>query len=319
MTLNVTTHRRRQTREQREWTLFTDWCSSMSVSSLPAASETVAQFLAAFPASMDAHGHRVRTIRRAHERAGVAFDIPSPPHTALQIGDEWAPLPEALSNLQPYQHPKYVPAAVRARRDGWLLVIIGFAGLTREEAQVVAETDVSLFPRLAVRGVDIPRASSPDECCACAVTRWLRVVYLASWGQRTELVETVSPGQDQTAHDCRVGLDGTWRKAKTLLPSINQYGHVLAEPLSLRSITTIMKRRQRVRRDRDLGDQKIRTVATGRFAQATPNELADAYDDVDQQLAAILLRSTQILQESDEMLERISDLSRPVGTPRPND
>ncbi|WP_311245310.1 MULTISPECIES: hypothetical protein [unclassified Microbacterium] len=308
---------RRPSREAREWALFLDWCTSTKAPALPTTSDTIAAFLAAFPASLDAQGHRVRTIRRAHARAGEPLELPStPPRSALQSGDGWASLPDALANLSPYQHRKYFAQAMRARRDGWLLVLIGVVGLSRAEARSVMQAEVTLFPSLSIRDVPIPKSDPAAACAACAVTRWLRIVGAASRHWWTDVKESVTPDQDQLSHDCRSSLDGVWREAETLLPAIDQYGHVTSDPMSPKSITAVMKRRQRVGGSVDR-DQVIRTVSTGRFARATPNELADAYDDVDAQLAAVLLRSAQILQESDEMLDRISSLTRPVEATPP--
>ena len=44
---------------------------------------------------------------------------------------------------------------------------------------------------------------------------------------------------------------------------------------------------------------------SGRYADATMNELAAAYDDVDQRAAALLLRLREIVGEGDEMLDHL--------------
>lgn len=299
---------RRPSREERDWTLFTDWCASLDVSPLPADEDLLARFLTDFPASIHAQGRRVKAIRLAHERADVPFEPATPSGlSAFRVGDGWATAGEVLAHVPVYQHRKNFAAAMRARRDAWLVVLLGVMNLTRSEARTVTPNEVSLFPTLTIRGVRIEKATRPDECEACAVTRWLRIVGAASHSWWTDVKEAVSPDQDLTRHDCLTGLDGIWRRSPTLLPAIDKHGFVSAEPMSTRAISASMALRQSII-SQSTPDQALRTTSTGRFASATPNELADAYDDVDDQLAALLLRSSRILEESDEMLQRISSI-----------
>lgn len=294
------------TQESRDWELFIDWCKSMDLPFLPASTDAVAEFLTAFPAPMRTQGRRVRSIRKHHAATGTHLDLP---HTATprpwREGEQWSSLPQALSQLPVYRHQKGLPVALRGRRDGWLLVLVGMVGLSRNDARQLPEDMVSLFPRLSIAGHRVPREEPPAECPACAVTRWLRVAGAASFGWRQEIVEAVGPGGDPLEHhDCAVGLDGSWRQANTLLPAIDRYGWVSAEPMSARAVSATVALRQ-VPGVPDALESPVARPAAGRFARASMDELADAYDDVDERAAALLLRLKEIVGEGDEMLDHL--------------
>lgn len=292
--------------ESRDWDLFVDWCSSMDLPSLPADADTVAEFLHAFPTSNRAQGRRVKAIRKHHQAAGLTLDLPtgSAP-SAWRSGGGWATLPQALAQLPVYRHPKGLPMALRGRRDAWLLILVGVLGLSRSTARDLPESAVVLFPQLTIAGGLVRPSDPPAECPSCAVSRWLRVAGAASFGWRQDIIEAISPvGNPLGVHDCRAGLDGAWRRASTLLPSIDRHGWVSADAMSVRAISATMALRQ-VRGERDLPEQPVAVRSSGRFARATMNELADAYDDVDERAAALLLRLKEIVGEGDEMLDRI--------------
>lgn len=297
-------------RETRDWGLFADWSRSFGRDPLPTSAELVGEFLAAFPAALETQGRRVRAIRRAHERAGLPLELPGSDSTrAFRTGTRWATVPQALAQVPKYQHRKNMARALRGRRDGWLIVLIGVLGLTREQARSVHQRDVVLFPTLSVLERPVPRAASPDECAACAVTRWLRVAGAASFGWWNDIKDAVSPdGVEETDHDCLTGLDGTWRQAETLLPAVDRHGWVTAVPMSARAISSVTAERQTPGQTAELPRWQP-TVATGRFAAASLREVADAYDEVDQRAAAALLRLKEIVGESDEMLDHIKSFA----------
>jgi hypothetical protein len=293
-------------RENRDWTLFVDWCESMRVPPLPTTPEEIADFLKEFPAAIETQGRRVRAIRKAHERAGEALSLPTGQVvTAWRKGPEAVELHRALAQLPKYRHRRGFQIALRGRRDGWLLVLIGYLGLTRNQARELHQSQVGLFPRLSINSEPIPKTEPAAECPACAVTRWLRVAGAASFGWWNEVKETVSPvGVDEHHHDCAVGLDGAWRQAETLLPSIDRHGWVTTSPMSTRAISTVIARRQMFGEISEI-QSRPRPVATGRFAHASSNELADAYDDVDQRAAALLLRLKEVVGEADDMIDHL--------------
>lgn len=298
-------------RESQDWELFADWCLSMELAPLPTSVETISEFLAAFPAPLETQGRRVRAIRRAHERAGEPLALPTAPvPSALREGAQWAPVTRALAQVQKYEHPKNFHAALRGRRDGWLIVLVGFLGLSRNQARGLCQSDVQLAPDITVRGALVPRDDTirATECPACAVTRWLRIVGAASLGFRGEVQHLVNPeGVDGTAHDCATDPDDSWRQATTLLPSIDRYGWVSSVPMTARSVSATMARRQTLGPLDQIRTLPVRTE--GRFATATLDEVADVYDDVDRQAAAILLRLQQILGDTTQMLDHLTDFN----------
>lgn len=300
----------RLSREARDWSLFVDWCESMETPPVPATAELVADFLAAFPAPLEAQGRRVKAIRRAHERSGAPLALPTAePVRAFREGAKWASVTRVLAEVPKYHHPKNFQAALRGRRDGWLIVLIGVLGLSRQAARYLDQSDIVLFPRLTIKDKPIARTGPPSECPACAVTRWLRVAGEASSGWSDTVKRIVSPiGLDESAHDCAVGLDGSWRQASTLLPGVDRHGWVSPEPMSTRAISAAIAFRQALSGVTE-SRQHLSPPATGRFAEATLNELADAYDDVNQRAAAALLRLNEILEESNEMLDHIKSFA----------
>ncbi|MCI4659672.1 hypothetical protein [Cryobacterium zhongshanensis] len=294
-------------REARDWELFVDWCASMGTNALPTTAEVIADFLTEFPAPMEAQGRRVRAIRKAHENEGVPLALPTDRRASvLREGPEWASVPRALAQLPTYGHPKVLEAVIRGRRDGWLIVLVGILGLSRNEARLLEQTDVELFPRLAIKGHPVPRTDPASECLACAVTRWLHVAGAASFGFRNELLDVISPiGIDPAAHDCDIGLDGVWRQANTLLPWVDRHGWVSADPMSSRSVSATLAHRQALG---PVAEIRAYVAPTGgRYEHATMNELADAYDDVDTKVAAMLLHLNEILDESAEVLDHLKE------------
>ncbi|MET0885012.1 MAG: hypothetical protein ABWX92_01055 [Mycetocola sp.] len=281
----------------------------MAVTSLPTSAETVSEFLTAFPAPIESQGRRVRAIRRAHERAGAPLELPKGPMpSVLREGGPWAPVPRALAQVVKYHHPKGAHVAIRGRRDGWLIVLVGTLGFTRNEARSVTQADVQLFPQITIKGRAVARTEPATECPACAVTRWLRIAGDASLGFKSEVWRTISPiDVDEDEHDCEVGLDGLWRKASTLLPAVDSHGWVTAKAMSARSISAAMARRQTLG---VVAEIKKRARPTGgRFADASMNELADAFSDVDERAAAVLLRLNEIVGESTDMLDHLKEIS----------
>lgn len=298
-------------RETRDWVLFADWCESMDTAtlhraSLPTTAETVADFLVAFPAPIEAQGRRVRAIRRAHEHAQAPLDLPTTlPARLWREGAQWASVPRALAQVPKYQHALRRPAAaIRGRRDAWLIVLVGILGLSRNEARNLLESEVDLFPRITIKCQPIVKADPATECPACAVTRWLRIAGLASIGFWGTVKDTVRPdGFNDVEHDCASALDGTWRDAATLLPAVDRHGGVSAIPMSDRAVSTNVAYRQSLGPIAWRPGETAHSPSTGRFANATMNELANAYDDVDEKAAALLLRLKEIVGEGDEMLD----------------
>lgn len=271
---------------------------------MPTTFDVIKQFLTEYPAAISTHGRRIKAIRCAHAEANVPLDLEiwSAPQV-IRTGDQWAGISEALRHLPRTRYP----VGLRGRRDAWLLVLVGTLGFTRSEAHSILESDVCLFPQMTIRNILVPQAELTKECPKCAVTRWLRISNLAAFGARMELRGILDPTLDQEVHDCWEGLNGEWRASPQLLPPIDRYGWVdNSQPLSLRSISTIVARCQG---NPDPIEQAYKKkVATGRFRDASINDLADAYDDVDERLAALMLRTKEVLGESDELFHRITEI-----------
>ena len=284
-----------------DWELFQDWCAAVGKPALPAAPETVTEFLRAVPGRASTDHRRLQAIRRAHQhaRAELPIDMPERAST-LRSGSGWVSVTRALAQLPTLRFP----VGFRGRRDGWLLVLLGELGLSRREALSVTEADVHLYPELHIAGRPVSRSAAAEECPACAVYRWLRVVGPAESGRRQEVRVMLDPnGVDDTTHDCGVGLDGSWREADVLAPAIDRYGFVSGVALSRESVSDIMRTRQRVTGEPLRGS--TRALSSGRFKDATSAELAAAYDEVDQRLAELLARVGAAVDEGADVLGRI--------------
>ncbi|ROR76036.1 hypothetical protein SAMN06295974_3817 [Plantibacter flavus] len=291
-------------REARDWELFVDWCVSMSLAPLPTSGATTEAFLEAFPAAAATQIRRRRVIHKQNSAVGVASEAPV--SSALRHGDGWASVSRALAQVPKYHYPTGFQEAVRGRRDGWLIVLVGVLGMNRQQAVDVTTDDVTVSPHLSICGQAVERSESADECAACAVTRWLRVVGdLTPWFNKAAITRVVSPiGVEQSSHDCGVDVDRAWKDATTLLPSINRHGHPVDSPLSLRSISATMARRQQFGEVATIQEYTVRTG--GRFANATSSELAAAQDDVDARLDEMSAWLKALLAETTETLDHLT-------------
>lgn len=293
-----------KTQLDREWNLFVDWCESMQLEAIPASMESISAFLQEFPAPLSTQTRRIKAIRRAHNEATVPFYIARPDTLkVIRDGEKWANLSQAIT-----QTPKLrYPIGLRGRRDAFLLVLIGTLEMTRKEAQSVQESDIVLFPELMIQGRPVLVSEPARSCPKCAITRWLRIVNLAAFGAKSDMRVLLDPMTSLETHDCYTGLTGEWRYAPILLPGIDKYGWINnTYPISLRSISAIVARCQGSPESEE--KQFIRPEATGRFKDATSNELAYAYDDVDERLTELLLKTNKILGESNNLLEDINEL-----------
>ena len=277
------------------WSLFTDWCLSREHELAAVTPEALDEFFTDVPVAPSTRRARARSIRGALAAAGIQLDEAAESRATTWHTDNVGPALAQLPTLR-------FPTGLRGRRDGWLLVLVGALGLSRAEALRVTTDDVVLYGGLRVAARPVARAAIAAECPLCAVHRWLRVVGPAANGYRSEIQLTLDPrGADPDAHDCEVGLDGTWRVAPTLLPSIDRHGWLRNVPLSAVAVSNIMAVRQR-----DTGFVEratARRVYDGPYAEATSAQLADAYDDVDARLTELLARTAELLGSTDDMLE----------------
>lgn len=237
-------------RTDRHWALFADWCTATDQRPLPASPDTLLAFLAELPAGPATTRRRLRDIDVAHRIAGL------PPPSA-------APAFDAL--LRPERPPRFDPALVAAalemipvvdwpagfvgRRDAALVVLVCVAGLTRAQIRTLRHTlgqgqlDEAALPAL-------PTTPRPDDCPACALSRWLRVhLTLTAEGWRVvrnQLADLAETSADEGVHDCTQPLATSAaleQDTAPLFPPITRHGNPETWALSTRSVTTIVATR----------------------------------------------------------------------------
>ncbi len=295
------------------WRLYADWCASHGVHPLPADTQRLSQYLAEVPAGLPTQARRIQAIRLVHEEMRVPLVLPgseadeAPP---AEPAEDRVDLTRALAQLRPYAHRKYAPAAIRARRDGWLLVLSDHVGLTRNKARLLPSDAIILFPEMTISGVTVESGGDPQECVKCAVTRWLRIVGDVALGFRNNAAQYLSPeSYSPVEHDCLIGLDGYWRNAPTLMPAVDQHGWASGSTISARAVSTILAERHRPSAVDIQIPTSVRTPSRGPVTREEISDLADAYDEADRIAAELLQRIEQMLGETDETLARIADVT----------
>lgn len=291
----------------REWALFTDWCVSWELSSLPAEAGTVARFLDAVPGAVSTRAVRVRAIRHHHQAAGHRLEMPGltrPPDTLWREDDGLLGVEQAIGQLPRFRFP----AGLRGRRDGFILIAAGVAGLTRNQIHHLTPKDITLTGNshsnregVRVGGTLVGAGEDPRWCLRCGVTRWLRVLgpaWVGDRGQVRDLLDVTRADPDE--HDCGVPVAGPWRQADQVVVGLDTHGWVRpGVGLSTRSISVLV------------GPHRVPTGFTepaavtpgtgGRFATVTQDELYTAQDDLDQKVAHALLTTQQLLSEAETL------------------
>lgn len=216
------------------WTLYRDWCVAIGRVPLPTDPGLLAAFDARFPAAPATQRRRRRAVLRAHLTAG---------HPVRQSGSVpvvGAGAAAVLSSIQ----VRGWPGGVSGRRDAFLIALR--MHLTRPE---LARADaVAVLAVLA----DTTEGSEPGGCVRCGLTRWLRVLTVASAGgwrsvQRRMAGQFPAAAGDETGHDCQRSLRPGWRLLP-LLPAVDRHGNVdVTGPISGRAITAATSRRQQQR------------------------------------------------------------------------
>jgi hypothetical protein len=240
-------------------------------------------FVDAFPAARATQVGRLAVILAVHAQAGVEIDAPrltGHPNSLWAARLGMLPPQGALAQLPRYRFP----AGLVGRRDGFLIVLTGTFGLTRNQARTVTPDDITISPgHASIRGEMIPAADRPGECPRCSVAAWLMVIaphYERLRGSYLPLLDptTADPG----VHVCRDDVGVLWRSG-VVLPSIDHTGAVgTGGPISARAITTIMRhRRTPTGQTEKLGPV---LAPVGRYRNATSHELVSAQDDVLDQL-----------------------------------
>lgn len=221
----------------RDWGLFCDWCAATGACALPATVATVERFAESVGGASSTRARRVRAVRAMHARHGYAV-----PHGTSGGHDTRSiPFEDAVRRI-PVQG---WPEGVTGRRDGFVLALLGAAGLTRRQVRELATSGIEVDRGfVVVGGVELTASGDPASCPVCACTRWLRL--LAPWTSHGRAaVRRVLAGQHVAApvaggrHDCGLDVPGAWRDAVVLVPSVDRHGWMSEVSLSGRAMTAI--------------------------------------------------------------------------------
>ncbi|AYY13199.1 hypothetical protein EF847_11315 [Actinobacteria bacterium YIM 96077] len=248
--------------------LYVDWCASWDIEPLGADAHTVLRFLRECPAAPATLARRVREINVMHERAG----LPAPGHDEAIRGHIRAMAGQPVQPATRFDTTRVMtalaqipvhawPRALAGRRDAAVLALVCLGGLTRRQ---VCDLALGLLrvDESAVRGLPGPVASLERTdvaaaCPVCAYTRWLRLArcgHATGWrGTREWLAgEFDTMGHHPERHDCERPLPTTAPYAgRPLFTGFDQHGWPLRQPLSTRSVTTIIATRLRAADDAD--------------------------------------------------------------------
>ena len=283
--------------------LYKDWCLSHDYPLDQPTEQRLSLWAAECPSAASTTLHRQLSVGRVLGLPAGA-QRPVRAHTASVFdgrrSKDWFSVPEAFRAL---------PGGLHGRRDGFLLAVLD-GGASVNAVRRIAESSISLLPRPVVAGTEPPVTDEPAFCGRCAVTRWLRVVGPAARGAKSEVREILAVDSHRAVHDCWIGLDGSWRGAPQLIPAIDRHGWLAGEPLSRRAVFSILN--QRLRRV-DVPDNRLvpgRSVLTAdnQFAQSSLQDLADAYDTVDDDLDALLARTAWLLGDGEALAGRLTEL-----------
>ena len=218
-----------------DWQHFSAWCAGRTISSLPAAPETVALYLVAL-----AETHRPATLTRRQTsiaKAHAAAGHPNPATTQhAVVAETLQGIRRTLGTAQPGKTPlltadliqvlAHLPAGLAGVRDRALLLVGYTGGLRRSELAAFTMDDLSWVPEGAVltlrrsktdqagqgRKVAIPRGAHAATCPVTALRQWLEAAGIVSgmgrWasggsiGIRSEPSSSGPwPGRDSTRKD----------------------------------------------------------------------------------------------------------------------
>jgi hypothetical protein len=237
------------------WALFTDWCAVTGHQDLPAEPATVIGFLTGCPAAAETHRRRVAAIDHRHTVVGH----PPPGRSAAVLAALGRPTgePRRVS----VETAAAVEAALRAlpshgwtqgmfgRRDRCLLVLSQLAGVPYKHLATLVVGDIAVIDGITtVTGLAgawaVDAHEDPVICGCCAVTRWLRVVDLATTRINTGVVAAAVGRAEvvtgESPHLCRSSreLDAATAVAP-LFPPIDQWGALPfpSQPLTPHSLS----------------------------------------------------------------------------------
>lgn len=314
-------------RDEKHWSLFRDWCASRGSEPIPASYDMLGQFLKECPSGTFTARERLRAVVAAHDEAGVALRLPparvrverSAWQTGLEdgTGRAWLSPSRALGCIDPYAYPE----GVMARRDAFLVALVGVCGLTLRQAANIRVADVRVVgERVSVMGVVVPTALSRYECPACAVFRWLAV--LAGWARQWHLVsvgaseeavfEAVTSLPEGGVHECSLPLRSGWGVAGVLSPALelSMLPAFVLSSMSRDAVRAALRSRQHPSRsgarifvesaseaaahERAVDD--VVTVPGRRMGREDHDELDALFSDMESRIDAILAASEAALR-----------------------
>lgn len=300
---------------ERHWDRFVDWCVAWNRTPLPAERDTVLEYLELFPGSPSTQRLRRQAIRAHHENARYPDPAaPSPEMRVWPVGDNVHHVERLLATI-----PKFrFPTGVRGRRDSFLIVLLGVLGFSRGQARALSAADIDLGEQITIDGRVIRVGEDPAECCACAVTRWLRVVGPVWSGFRGEVLLLVDPTVGTlTTHDCGQPIVGEWRRAEQLLLPLDVHGWArTGASLSGRAISSVVPAR-RAAAESDAPPEVVGPVVRrpGRFDALSAAEAYDALGDADAAVDRALERLEALQNEIASLTSVVDDAKRDHGTP----
>src|SRR5664279_807648 len=173
-----------------DWALFTDWCAATDTTALPAASQTVVDFLTGCPAAAGTQRCRVAAIDHHHTTTG----LDRPGESVAVRAALGRPTGEPFQPTQ--EEGEAVEAALRGlpshgwtqgmfgRRDRALLVLSQLAGvpyqhLARLTAGGLHVADGVATIRSPAGEWIVASVDDAVSCGSCAVVRWLKILDLA--------------------------------------------------------------------------------------------------------------------------------------------
>ncbi|NQX12271.1 hypothetical protein HQQ80_11590 [Microbacteriaceae bacterium VKM Ac-2855] len=276
------------------WQLYADWCDARDLETVPATGEQLAAYLREVPAAFSTSVARIRAIRIAHAFIAAPFPIPlSSPPSAVRVGEGWAPVAQAIAAMPVTRYP----VGLVSRRDAFILLLLDRLQLSRRRIRAVAITDVDVR-QWTIAGVRLQWSEPAVTCERCVLSRWLRVLGPAALGMRFSAAEALDPTRHSDEHDCELPLDDGWIAAPTLLPAIDRYGWLdNHRPLSTRSISAITARRQDPTIDPADNYPQVRPRSPE--PAMSLRQVADAYDDLDERVTALLVLTHDLVIEMD--------------------
>jgi hypothetical protein len=309
---------------ERYWSLFEDWCDAFDQPKEPTTPETLVHFLRSFPAGVPTNTLRVRAVRMHHVEAGVPLDLDAlrtavggfevlvpATRTLVRDGEDYTTPQGAIAQQPKVHRGKKVAAVVRGRRNAFLIVLFAHLRLTLDELRSVEAADIEPAP-LRIRGVDIPRGDDPASCYACAVTRWLRIVWATERADHATIRQAcnVQTYYDDV-HDCDEGLEHDWRWATTLLPAVDQHGWVDSHrSISTRTLSEVIGKVQLRTGYREQQWVPPEAKVT-RFDEMRKDEFDLEMEAFDRRMAEALARSAEVLADAQHTSNEMYGLLNP--------